>query len=74
VDNFENNIIDSAYEEMLDWSGLDTGFIHDILNAAEEDDVALQLVLQWLNTESPVQKKLQERYMSEFLMMGSFIK
>lgn len=70
LDEFEGKILDTAYDEFMNFSGLDSGFIHDILNAAEEDDVAYQLVLEWIRTENNNERMSIERSMSEYLLIG----
>lgn len=74
MDIFEGKILDGAYDEMMNWSGMDTGFVHDILNAAEEDDNAYLIVLKWLNAEGPNERKMLEGIMAEYLLIGQLLR
>ena len=70
MNNFEAEFLDKCYKEMMDYSGLDTGLIHDILNAAEEDEIAFEIVVRWMAAQSSKEVQLCEAMMSEFLQLG----
>lgn len=74
MNEFEGKILDRAYDEMMNWSGMDTGFVHDILNAAEEDDNAYMIILRWLRAEGPNERKMLESIMAEYLLIGQLLR
>mgnify|MGYP001287832005 CR=1 FL=1 len=71
-DNFclpehEENLLDLAYNEMMDFSGLDLGFIENVLELAESDDECYESVCRWIQCNNTVQRKYYEEEMTKIL-------
>ena len=44
---------DAVYEEMMDWSNLDTIFIDNVIEFAKEDDEMYEYLYRWFSSNGP---------------------
>ncbi len=66
--DYEVEFLDAAWEEMTLFTGLDTGFIENLLQFAETNDEAYELVSKWFQSSNTQQRKYYEEQMATILV------
>lgn len=65
--DYEIEVLDQIYDEMMNFSGLDTGFIENVLELAEVNDEMYEEACRYFRCENPVQRKYHEEEMTKIL-------
>lgn len=67
-DFYDIEFLDMVYNEMMDYSNLDTQFISNILELAETDDETYELIVKWIRCSSTLEQKYFEEQMANILL------
>lgn len=70
---YEENFLDEVYAEMMEFSVLDTNFINSILEIAERDDDAYELLGKWFQSQNTNQRKYYEGLMTSILLQHKLL-
>jgi len=73
VDQYDLEFLDMAYDDMMDFSGLDTQFINNILELAETNDEAYELTVRWVRSTNTGEKKYFEEQMAIVLVKNNLL-
>lgn len=69
--DYEVELLDACWEEMTLFSGLDTGFIENLLQLAETDDDIYEEVCKWFKSENTAQRRYHEEQMTNILQRNN---
>lgn len=71
MNELDEEFFDLVYNEMMDFSALDTNFINEVLDISEENDEMYELVVRWFRSTNTGERKYFEEQMTNVLVKNN---
>ncbi len=63
----DQEFLDAVYNEMMNFSAMDTGVINNILDVSEDNDEMYEHVVRWFRSSNTGERKYFEEQMANLL-------
>ncbi len=73
LSQYDEELFDDVYNEMMNFSGLDTQFINNVLDLGEEDDEMYEILIRWFRSTSTAERKYFEEQMTSVLVKNNLL-
>lgn len=71
MNDHDEELFDTIYAEMMDFSALDTNFINMVLDLGEEDDEMYEILIRWFSSTNTGERKYFEEQMTNVLIKNN---
>lgn len=71
LSQYDEELFEAIYTEMMDFSALDTTFINDVLDLAEDNDEVYEVIIRWFRSTNTGERKYYEEQMAMVLLKNN---